>query len=154
VRGILVLLGLVSSAGWAGAETPTAVPTYGNDDLRRMAPLRHQTGVLSQPAIPPDGKGRRQAEDEETKARRAAERHWRREADRVRKRQERLRERIEDLRAKIEKRRRSRKIQAIGDPQIESWQRRIERLRQRLRDLEMGLEERARRAGALPGWLR
>ncbi len=148
------MLGLLSCAAWAGAESGAVVPTYGDEDLRRMAPLRHQTGVLSQPATRPDGEGRRGIDDEEAKARRSAERYWRREADRLRKRQEKLREQIEELRAKIEERRRSRKFQAFGDPQIETWQRRIERLRQRLRELEMGLEERARRAGALPGWLR
>ena len=149
-----MLLGVVSWAAWACAESGAEVPTYGNEDLRRMAPLRHQTGVLSQPAIPPDGKAETGVDDEETKARRSAERYWRREADRVRKRQQTLREQIEDLKGRIDERRRSRKEQVSGDPQIETLQRRIERLKARLRDLEMDLEERARRAGALPGWLR
>jgi len=151
---VLVLLGVVSWAAWAGAESGARVPTYGNEDLRRMAPLRHQTGVLSQPAIPSDGQAETGVDDEETKARRSAERYWRREADRVRKRQETLREQIEDLKGRIDERRRSRKEQLSADPQAETLKRRIERLRRKLRKLQMGLEERARRAGALPGWLR
>jgi hypothetical protein len=42
----------------------------------------------------------------------------------------------------------------VGDPQIEAWEAEAERLARRSRELELRLLERARRAGALPGWLR
>ncbi len=70
-----VLLGLVLGAP-VGAEPPgrSAVPSYTDADLERVRPLRHETGVLSEPAFrgpaqacapePPErpsGRGRRRA---------------------------------------------------------------------------------------------
>jgi hypothetical protein len=120
-----------------------------------MAPLRHQTGALCRPAFPPgaDAEGRAER-DEEAAKRLEDERYWRREAERLRKRVAPLQDRAEELRLKIAQRRREPDVPLVGDPQIEAWEAEAERLARRSRELELRLLERARRAGALPGWLR
>jgi hypothetical protein len=152
VRRACVLLGVLFCASIARPQDGAGVPTYTDQDLARMTPLRHQTGALSEPAFPPEAGS--PPDEGEVAARRTAESHWRREADRLRKRLETLRDQLEDLRLRIEQRRRNPKVPASGDPQIETWERRIERLRLRVVEAESSFEERARRAGALPGWLR
>ena len=169
----------------AGAAAPPShpedgkkkdVPLYTDEDLRRVSPLRDQTGG-STPAAPPPapaaateespGAGRARARFTRARARevrgargvRAPQlnddaSYWRRESERLQDRLQPLRERIEELRVQIEERRRSPRVRPYSDPRIESWQRRLAALEQRIREAEDRLHERARREGALPGWLR
>ena len=131
------LLAALCAAG-AGASTrddeKKPVPLYTNDDLRRVAPYRDETGVSSTPAeapavAPAPAKSRARGED-----------YWRGEADRLRDRLRPLRERAAELRFSL--------------PRIVAGERRLRALDERIREAESRLEDRARREGALPGWLR
>jgi hypothetical protein len=129
------------------------VPTYTNEDLARVAPYRHQTGALSEPAssFSEDASGSRNA----TAATRAKqERYWRREAQKLRNRLRPAREQVEDLRFRIGERGRLPGVRPFTDPTIQAWERKLESLTRKIRDWELRFEERARRERALPGWLR
>jgi hypothetical protein len=131
-------------------DAKKAVPLYTNDDLDRVSPLRAQTGgstAVPEPPATVKPEPRRQAGAH-------PEAYWRRESERLQDRLQPLRDRIEDLRVRIEERRRSPRVRPYSDPRIESWQRRVAGLEQRIREAEDRLHERARRAGALPSWLR
>ncbi len=163
-------LALLLLAGTAGApEEKKPVTLYTNEDLERVSPWRGQTGVESRPdALPlpasgvdaagtaaPDGRG---------------ERYWRREAEKVRDRLRPRRARIEALRARIAEREahpgvtRSRRAGRGGgstratsssrESPLAVWRRQVAALEHEVREEEDRFEERARRAGALPGWLR
>ncbi|HVR72190.1 MAG TPA: hypothetical protein VMT87_15205 [Vicinamibacteria bacterium] len=126
------------------------VPVYTDDDLRRVSPLRGQTGGTMEAAPSPPteaaaGAGRRAERDEA---------YWRREWERLRDRVQPLRDRAEELRGQIEQRRRRPGVRPYSDPGIASMQGRLAALEARIREAEDRLHERARRAGALPGWLR
>lgn len=172
----LVLLALWFLAGGlpaAGARRPAA-PSYTNDDLERVRPLRDETGVASEPAFAPraaatcaTGRGRKRAAGcgtgegatpaaPEPAGAGAAqgEAYWRREAQRVAERVRTWRQQAEDLEERIDERRRQPGVRPYTDPQIVAWQRRADALRERMRELENELHERALRARALPGWLR
>ncbi len=126
------------------------VPVYTNVDLARVAPFRDETGVNSPPA-----RGATPAAHSEGASREArGEEYWRREADRLRDRLQPLTERKSDLRRKIAQRQSAPGVLPYSDPQVLALQRALQTLEQKARDLESRLEERARRAGALPGWLR
>jgi hypothetical protein len=144
-------------AGPAGGER-RPVPLYTNDDLARVSPRRGETGVDSvpfvAPAEPPRG---RAATPGETKT----EAYWRARARRLEERLEPVRERLQEARERLEEKRRAARRQPLGararpaDAGGETLLRRqIERLEQRIRDAEGRLADEARRAGALPGWLR
>jgi DNA repair exonuclease SbcCD ATPase subunit len=114
-----------------------------------VSPLRDQTGggmaadtAAAERSAAPD------------KARGKDEAYWRREWERLRERVQPLRDRAEDLRTQIEERRRVPGVRPYSDARVESLQRRLAALEARIRDAEDRLHERARRAGALPGWLR
>jgi hypothetical protein len=128
------------------------VPTYTNEDLARMAPYRHQTGALSEPAssFSEDGSGSRDSSATRAKQ----ERYWRREAQKLRDRLRPAREQVEDLRFRIEERRREPGVRPFTDPTIQAWERKLESLTRKIRDWELRFEARARRERALPGWLR
>ncbi len=64
------------------------------------------------------------------------------------------RQQAEDLERRVAERRGKPRVMPYSDPQIRDWERRAQALRERMRELELGLEERARRARALPGWIR
>ena len=145
------LLAAVCAAG-AGASTgddeKKPVPLYTNDDLRRVAPYRDETGVSSTPAeapavAPAPAKSRARGED-----------YWRGEADRLRDRLRPLRERAAELRFSLEERRRQPGVRPYSDARIVAGERRLRALDERIREAESRLEDRARREGALPGWLR
>jgi phosphoglycerate-specific signal transduction histidine kinase len=125
-----------------------SVPTYTNEDLRRVAPARGETGVLSVPATPPAARA------PEPAPRGHGEEYWRRQSQRLRDRLDPLRERADELRARIEERRRLPGVRPYTDERIQAWQRRLDALQARIGELESRFEERARRDGALPGWLR
>lgn len=153
--GTLVLL----ASGTARDERPRA-PLYTNDDLARVSPRRTETGVASVPATLPAASPPRPELLDETKT----EGYWRARARRLQERLEPLRDQLGDLRVRLaEKRRssrarpparspaRSRPQDDAGDARLESQ---IARLEARIREAESRLEDDARRAGALPGWLR
>jgi hypothetical protein len=151
-RSILAWAWLCASAA-AGSEpgqaTKKDVPLYTDEDLRRVSPLRDQTGggmtgAAPAPAAAPDDGPRRARE----------EAYWRGEAERLRGRLEPLRQRAADLRERIEERRRAPGVRPYSDPRLESLQRRLSALEERIHEAEDRLHERARRAGAWPSWLR
>jgi hypothetical protein len=150
-RGSWILAGTLLSCSATGGEDGRKkdVPVYTDDDLRRVSPLRDQTGggmaadtAAAERSAAPD------------KARGKDEAYWRREWERLRERVQPLRDRAEDLRTQIEERRRVPGVRPYSDARVESLQRRLAALEARIRDAEDRLHERARRAGALPGWLR
>jgi hypothetical protein len=127
--GAIVCLGasLASpSESWAGDGRPT--PTYTNEDLKRLTPLRGETGVLSKPAL-------LERPEPAVEVGHKGEAYWRKEADRLRARLRPLRRRAQDLRR-------------------ESLGRQLGSVETERRELEDELLERARRERALPGWLR
>lgn len=161
-----VCLAVVGASALADeAEKKRPVPVYTNEDLERVRPFRDETGVASVPASGPDptpGPSRSSASLSHRAGPRASgpdlrgEAWWRGEAARVRERVRaldlqaaELRRRIAEVRAEPWSSRRRRAV-----PDTRSWQARLAAIESRRRALEDDLRERARRAGALPGWLR
>jgi hypothetical protein len=145
-------LGLASAAPQDG-EARGETPSYSNEDLERMTPLRHQTGALSEPAFSP-ASARSSPKRRSSGSRSGGEDYWRREADRLRRRLRPLLEQLQELRLKIEERRSTPGVRPYTDPKTQSLERKAESLSRRIRDWQDRFEERARRKGALPGWLR
>jgi hypothetical protein len=135
----------------AAKPSPHA-PSFTNADLDRLAPRRGEGGVFvtGAPAAPApaDKPPLRGASAEQ------GEEYWRREADKVRDRVRPLRERAELLRARIDERQRKPGVRPYSDPGVLALQRDLARVLEQARELEERLEDRARRARALPGWLR
>jgi len=146
----------------APARPPVRV--YTNEDLDRVRPFRDETGVRSVPAFSgseraPGGEAR------EGRPRSRGEDYWREEARRVRERIDALEEKAVELRARIaaEEEQQRHVLRSAGgyrsrgsssartDPTARA---RLAAIEKRMRALEDDLAERARRAGALPGWLR
>jgi hypothetical protein len=132
------------------------VPVYTNEDLDRISPFRDETGVSSKVAVPPlpTGSGR---DGDDGRAR--SEAYWRREAERLRVRLQRARDRVDDLRARLAASEeasgpRSGEARSRAVAQAEAWRRQIGAMEARIRESETHFADRARRAGALPGWLR
>jgi hypothetical protein len=150
---------LASFCSAAVADERRAVPAYTNADLDRIAPRRGETGVTSTPAVDSVAAGRAPTRADQP----FTESYWRNEADRVRQRvrelrdrAQALRERAEDRRAQGESSRRGstrRREQSTLDPG-NSFERDAARLEALARDEDDRLAERARRARALPGWIR
>jgi hypothetical protein len=144
-----------------GADEPEkARPprTYTNEDLERVAPYRGQTGALSEPGETPASNRDAGTSRDDGPARRRHEAYWRAQAERLRQQLSALRRRAEDLRARIEEARRrpapsSGKARRGPDPAA-GFERRLRVVEAEMRERQDALEERARRAGALPGWLR
>jgi hypothetical protein len=137
------------------AEGPPArkkpAPLYTDDDLRRVSPLRDQTGGGMQPAARPPETA---AAPDRTRPGHD-EAYWRGEAERLRSRLETWRDRAAELRSEIDQRRRSAALpRGRPDTRVESLQRRLAALEERIKEAADRFDERARRAGALPGWLR
>jgi hypothetical protein len=154
-RVSIALAGLaLATAGWGSTkdDEKKPVPLYTNADLERVSPYRDQTGALSTPAVAKWPEATDEAGAGKTAQK--SEAYWRREAGRLRERLRRLEDQEEDLLLRIEGRRRRPGVRPYSDPQIESWERRRRLLGERRREEESRFEERARRAGALPGWLR
>ncbi len=154
-------------------ETPPdaaqpAPRVYTNDDLERVRPFRDELGARSVPAVP---SGDRQAKAPVRRRRGApaaeepgdhGEAYWRREAEKLRARLDSLAQQRDTLRARVAehrddefraRRRASGSRSARSDPE-RALEARISAIERRMRSLEEDLAERARRAGALPGWLR
>jgi septal ring factor EnvC (AmiA/AmiB activator) len=145
VRSLDLRLG---AAATAGDEARAPARVYTNEDLARLSARRGDTGVESRPAAAAP------AAPPAEPARDGGESHWRAEAARVRQRVEPWREAAADLRVEIAARQAEPGVRPYTDPKVRALQRRLEMLERRIRDAEDRLEERARRAGALPGWLR
>ncbi|HET9315217.1 MAG TPA: hypothetical protein VFQ51_06480 [Vicinamibacteria bacterium] len=126
---------------------------YTNEDLDRVAPYRAQTGVLSQPAAPPETPRDRKPGKDSGGARND-ERYWRDQADRTAEQVRKLREQAASLAERVDQLRRKPGARPYSDPRLVSLEERRRALESRAREAELRLEERARRAGALPGWLR
>ena len=147
-RGMACLL--LCAAVSAGADGAPA-RVYTNDDLERIrqtrggAPDPTAGAPDAPPARPSDGK---RGDDDSREAR------WRREAERLRERLQPLRDQADDLRQQIDARWRMPGVKPVTDAPLLALRRKLAALETRIRDAEDRLEERARRAGALPGWLR
>ena len=136
---------------WAEEGRPT--PTYTNEDLERMAPLRGQTGVLSKPASREPSRAAAEPADK-------AEAYWRKEAERLRARLRPLKRRADELRLRLKEARaepgkkKPHGGRGSGGGSAEALSQRLESLEAEIREREDELQERARRERALPGWLR
>lgn len=158
------------------ARAGAATGTYTETDLERVRPLRDETGVGSQPAFEASSerparaaRGRRAGARDRSRSSPAGERaaeassplhdaraehYWRGEARRVQTRTRSLRARAQAWQRRIDQRRRQPGVRPYSDPQIVEWQRQRDEVEAQARELEGDLDDRARRARALPGWLR
>jgi hypothetical protein len=153
--GPLVGLALLTTAA---ADEKKKAPLYTNEDLERLAPYRGQTGVLSKPAVEEAGSATAATQEQQGST---DEAYWRREAARVRERTKALRDRADDLRRELQQARDAARSEpwtsrarSPRPPSIAPREGRLATLEGQIRALELDLEERARRARALPGWLR
>ena len=148
------LLGAAVLLSVSPAAEPPPPRVYTNEDLDRLSPRRGESGAESTPAAadpaPAEARSRRPEED----SARTREAHWRREADRLRDRLQPLRDQADDLREQVDARSRIPGVKPVTDPKLLGLARRLAAVEARIRDAELQFEERARRAGALPGWLR
>ena len=95
-------------------------------------------------------------------ARGGGEAYWRKEAGRIREKLRAMTEQREALRAQIAEQesgadsfqRRRRSSSASSSTSVRALKARLAALERRMHDTEDDLLDRARRAGALPGWLR
>jgi hypothetical protein len=142
---VTCLLGLASPAD--AGEKPRV---YTNEDLDRLAPYRGQTGAQSEPAPQVEAAPARSSERDTGRD----ERYWRAQADRTAEVARKLREQAASLAERVDELRRKPGARPYSDPRIVSLDTRRRGLEERAREAELRLEERARRAGALPGWLR
>ena len=159
LAGMCVSIGLTGiRPGGADEDQPRKI--YTNEDLERIRPFRDETGVNSTPANAheteragtPRQEFGRGASDENGRA--SAEERWRASAERLRARLQPLKEQADDLRRQIDERRRAPGVRPLTDPRVRADQRKLDTLESRIREAESAFEDRARRAGALPGWLR
>jgi len=165
-------LALLLLAGTAGApEEKKPVPLYTNEDLERVSPRRGETGVDSRPGgVSPPATAAASAPRDALESAVRGERYWRREADKLRQRLRPRHARIEALRARIADREsdpgftgsrraghggtRNPATSSSRETQLATWRGQLIALEREVREEEDRFEERARRAGALPGWLR
>jgi hypothetical protein len=169
--GLPVILCIPAAADDAPASPPRpAVRVYTNEDLDRVRPFRDQTGVRSVPAVAPGGPAsptRGRALDglgsAFVDAHGRGEDYWRREAERVRDKVRSMETQADELRLRVAERaeearhvltRGRRRSSGSGSASAAGLRARIQALERRMKEMEIDLSERARRAGALPGWLR
>jgi hypothetical protein len=135
-----------------------AARAYTNDDLERYEHLRSQepAGVVDEAPRRARSGGRAPREGLRPSHGGAArgEEYWRREAERTGDAVRRLREQAADIAEKVSDLRRQPGVLPYSDPRVVRLEARRLALEERAREAEARLEERARRAGALPGWLR
>jgi hypothetical protein len=169
-------LSAILCASAAASDDPPPSPqrppvrVYTNEDLDRVRPFRNETGVASVPAVAPDGpasRSRAGALDGRgsalVDAHGRGEDYWRREAERVRDRMRAMATQADELRLRLAERseeashaltRGRRGSSGSGATSAASLRARIAALESRMKEMETDLSERARRARALPGWLR
>jgi hypothetical protein len=143
------------------AEKPRPARVYTNEDLDRVHPFRHETGVSSVPAeAPADAPAKASPGGSARSGARRGEEYWRAQAARVRDRVRRLEARAAQIRVRIaereqdDRRRLPRLGASDGAASIARLEARLDDILEQIRHLEEDLQDRARRAGALPGWLR
>jgi len=168
-RALALGLSLAAPSPSGAGDEPAAAAArpkarlYTNEDLDRLHPLAAQTGAQSVPAVEsaPEEASRERAPRREGRSARQGEPYWRAEAERVRQKLRSLEERAAALRVRIaERSSRSEVFGRRGSPassrgtSLATLQSSLAALETRARHLEEDLFERARRAGALPGWLR
>jgi len=166
-RALALGLSLVAPVPTRAGDEPVPARAkarlYTNEDLERVHPFAAETGVSSVPAVstaPGDG-ARETRQRSEGRSKHQGESYWRAEAERVRQKLRALEERAAGLRARIAERssrtevfgRRGSSASSRGTSLV-TLQSSLAALETRARHLEEDLFERARRAGALPGWLR
>lgn len=164
----LVLLGLPPAVARAD-DASRQTPTYTDADLARYAATRPPASATSEPeSAAPEPETRRRGRrvvndagpgddlDREASQRASDERYWRREAEQARDRARQHEDQAVTLEAQLaEQRQASRRSRSGGTPpQVASLERRARLARERAREVLEAFEERARRAGALPGWIR
>lgn len=171
-RTLVLLLGfgltaaLCFPAGASDAAPPgrPAPRVYTNEDLDRVHRLRDQTGVHSVPAEAPDTPAPRALDSPGAAlvdAHGRGEEYWRREAERVRDRVRAMEIEADELRLRVSERaeEEGRSLGrggrgSTGRGSVATLRARIEALERRMKQMEADLSDRARRARALPGWLR
>ncbi len=140
-------------------KRPPTVRVYTNEDLDRVRPFRDELGASSVPAVSPVERSASSRAPREGSPRQGEE-FWRREAEKVRERLGVLRDQAEALRARIvereaAQRRATRTIRQFASERRDTTlETRLAAIERRMRDIEEDFADRARRAGALPGWLR
>jgi hypothetical protein len=148
--------------------TPAPARVYTNDDLDRMRPFRDELGARSVPAVTAGERESREPAGSALRARDSGkpsardEAYWRREAEKLRERLRALADQRDELRARLSERRdderrelrRNRSSRTPRGSSERALEARIAAIERRMRELEEDLVDRARRAGALPGWLR
>jgi hypothetical protein len=157
--GLSALLGLTADASDEVPPSRRAPRVYTNEDLDRVHRFRDQTGVQSVPVEPPETAPARPAGGKPSKER--GEEYWRREASRVRDKVQALQVQAAGLRAQIAERAAEerrflsrRRSSGGGGVSPATLRAKLTALERRMARLEDELLDRARRAGALPGWLR
>ena len=171
-RTLVLLLGfgltaaLCFPAGASDAAPPgrPAPRVYTNEDLDRVHRLRDQTGVHSVPAAAPDTEAPRALDGPGAALVDAfgrGEEYWRREAERVRDRVRALEIEADELRLRVAERAEEEgrsvgrdRRGSTGRGSVATLRARIDALERRIEQMDIDLSERARRARALPGWLR
>lgn len=161
---LLTAIGLSPAASADEPRRPT--PSYTDADLARYAATRPPAAKPEAAATPdrpePGQRGRRARAgagddlDREASQRASDERYWRREAEQARERARKHEDQAATLEAQVVEQRQSRRARSSGGaaPQVASLERRARLARERAREILDAFEERARRAGALPGWIR
>ena len=164
-RGWACACGLLA---WAAAAAEKPVPSYGDADLERLSGRRGETGVLSEPAF------RAEAEPKGKSEQTQGEAYWRGEADKVRASVQKLRSAAAAARTRLEtaqqaardaafrsahgtasgKNRNGAHAAAPSDTRLAALEAEVKALEDEIRTREDELEFRARRARALPGWIR
>lgn len=168
----LALGSLVCASAAPAEETPPRMPpastrVYTNEDLDRVRPFRDELGASSVPAVssaPASGESAESTPGARGSGKPTArdEAYWRREAEKLRERLRVLADKRDALRMRLGERReeerrvlrRSRGSRAAGDRSDVALEAQIAAIERRMRELEEDLGDRARRAGAMPGWLR
>jgi len=142
-------------------QTPRSEPrVFTNADLERMAACRYQTGAESEIGSPTSTEAARPAHrsKEASRARGsdpgALEADWRARWRSVDQKARRLRQEARELRQEASAAPRDPKKQPTGRRSPSLLISRARSLEAEARDLEDEFQESARRAGALPGWLR
>ena len=153
---------LVAVVALAASAEEKRVPTYTNEDLDRMRAHRDETGVASTVVAPPA------PADIETHRGDKGEAYWRGQFERLEARLRPMRAKAAQLRLRVEEVRRRDSAAPTGrgrrgrgsassgrsTTSAAALEDRLRLLEAEIRELESSFEERARRAGALPGWVR
>jgi hypothetical protein len=130
---------------------------FTNADLERMAACRYQTGAQSEPRSDPPERVRpapRNAKPPSRAERDPSEADWRAQWRSVDQKARRLRREARELRQEAGEAPRDPKKKAVGRRSPSLLLARARSLEDEAKELEDEFQERARRAGALPGWLR